>query len=351
MTEVSKYLVSFLVAVTLLFMVAQPVQAEIFITTDYGNAIQVFSETASGSDAPLRTITGLNTPRGIFADSTNGEIFVALRNSQILVYDINADGPATPLRIITQDNSAAHSLGDFQGVHVDVANDEIFVANRDGSVTVFNRTASGTLAPKRSIYGASTDLSNPRGVWVQGNELFVANNSSPIRTILVFSRTAFGDAAPLRVITNMNNTSTSTSMGELSQIMVANGEVTVADFGRHAIRTLPSTTNGDFLPIRLITGGNTQLNKPRGVALCTDSNSLVVANRDANTLNFYSASANGDVAPTKSLNTLDGPRFVSCTADAKPTNVPTLPLWALIGLFGLMIGTVGLMKPNRRRSK
>jgi hypothetical protein len=347
MRVVPKYLVSFLVAATLLFMVVQPVQAEIFVTTDSGNAVQVFSETASGSDAPLRTITGITNPRGIFVDDINGEIFVARQGGQIQVYDINADGAATPLRTITQDNSADYHLGAFQGVHVDVANNEIFVANRNGSVTVFNRTDSGTLAPKRSIYGASTDLGNPRGVWVQGDELFVANNSYPEKTVLVFSRTANGDAAPVRVITNTADP----SMGELSQIMVANGEVTVADFdySRPAIRTWPSTTNGDVAPTRMITGGNTQLIKPRGVALCTDSNSLVVANRDANTLTFYSASANGDVAPTKSLNTLDGPRFLSCTADSGPASIPTLNNWGIV-LASLLLALGTIITLRRKHS-
>lgn len=344
MTVMPKYLVSFLVVTMLSFMVAQPVQAEIFVTTDSGSAIQVFSDTASGNDAPLRTITGVTGPRGIFVDSINGEIFVATRNDLILVYDINADGAATPLRTIDQNNAADSDLGDFQGVYVDVANNEIFVANRDGAVTVFNRTASGPLTPKRSLYGDSTGFYEPRGVFVEGDELFVSEYGrynpdlgSRVNSVRVFSRTASGDTAPDRVITN----TATPSMGELSQILVANGEVTVADMGSNAIRTWPSTTNDDVVPSRMIRGGTTEFNSPRGVALCTDTNTLVVANKGADTLTFYSASADGDEAPTKSLTTLDGPRFVSCTSEAVSAPIPTLNNWgiALASLL-LALGTI-----------
>jgi len=349
MTVIPRYLVSFLAVAMLSFMVAHSVQAEIFVTTDSGNEIQVFSDSASGSDAPLRSITVGWGARGIFVDPDNGEIFVAFQNDRILVFDIDADGAALPLRSINQDSSASVSdLGDFQGVHVDVANNEIFVANRDGSVTVFNRTDSGTLAPKRSLYGGNTGLVEPRGIFVQGDELFVADNSYPY-AVRVFTRSASGNTAPLRVITN----TASPSMGEVSQLLVANGEVTVADFGSLSIRTWPSNANGDVVPSRMISGVNTQLAKPRGVALCENSDTLVVGNRDGDMLTFYSVSANGNVAPTKTLDTLAGPRFVSCVelGVAEPTSVPVLPLWALIGLSGLLIGTFGLTKSRRRRMK
>jgi len=345
-----KYLVSFLVIAMFSFAVAQPVQAEIFVTTDPGHEIQVFSNSASGSDAPLRSITGVYGARGIFVDPVNGEIFVARNSSQILVFDINADGAATPLRTINQDNSADDDLGDFQGVHVDVANDEIFLANRDGSVTVFDRMASGTIAPKRSLYGVDTGLQQPRGVFVQGDELFVANNSYP-RSILVFSRTASGDVEPLRVITN----TAAPSMGELSQLLVANGEVTVASSGDNSIRTWPSSTDDDAVPSRMIRGPNTELIKNRGVALCTDTDMLVVANRDdaqyddGTTLNFYSASANGDVVPTKSLTTLEGPRFVSCTSGAVASPIPTLNNWG-IALASLLLALGTILTLHRKHS-
>jgi DNA-binding beta-propeller fold protein YncE len=321
--------------------------AEIFVTTDSGNTIQVFSNSATGNATPLRSITVGAQPRGIYVDQANGEIYVALVNDGVNVYSINATGAATPVRSFTQNSSGNPAdLGDFQGIHV--ANDEIYIANRDGSVTVFPRLTSGVnIAPSRSIVGASTGVQEPRGVFVSGNELFVAENSP--RSIRVFTRTASGDVAPLRVITN----TTAPNLGEVSQLLVANSEVTVADFGSGAIRTWPSITNGDTLPSRMIRGGTTLLNSPRGVALCSDSNTLVVANRNGDSLNFYATSADGDVAPTKTITGastgLVGPRFVACTSDMAPatTPVPTLSEWGMIGLSSLL--ALGAFFGMRRR--
>jgi len=86
------------------------------------------------------------------------------------VFDINATGAAVPKRTIT-------GSGDYQGIHVDVANNEIFVVDRaiPGVIAVYGRLASGAAVPTRTLL---TD-GDPRGIYVDST----ANGSmSPART-------------------------------------------------------------------------------------------------------------------------------------------------------------------------
>ena len=327
----------------LLLVGAQCARAEVFVTNDPGNTIQVFSRAATGSATPLRNITGLNQPRGIYVDETRGEVYVALVGDAVSVFSISATGAAAPIRTFTQNNNNSNALGDFQGIHV--ANDEIFIANRNGSVTVFPRLTNGSnQSPTRTIVGASTGLAQSRGVFVSGDELYVAANSPA--SIRVFSRTASGDVPALRVITN----TTAPSLGETSQLLVANNEVTVADFGTNSIKTWPTSANGNTVSARMISGNAPLLVSPRGVAVCSDTNTLVVANRNGNSLNFFPITASGDVAPSAVITGLNGPRFVACTSDV-PTiaaSIPTLAGWGFSSLF-LLLG-VGALFALRRRN-
>jgi DNA-binding beta-propeller fold protein YncE len=89
------------------------------------------------------------------------------------------------------------------GLDVDPERNEIAVANNgDNSVLIFSRTASGDVAPVRIIRGARTGIDHPMGVAVdrKNNELWVANYGN--HTAVVFDRTANGNIAPKRVVRN-----------------------------------------------------------------------------------------------------------------------------------------------------
>jgi DNA-binding beta-propeller fold protein YncE len=89
------------------------------------------------------------------------------------------------------------------GVDVDTKHDEIAVANNgDSSVLVFSRTAAGDAAPVRILRGARTGIDQPMGVAIDAvnDELWVSNYND--HTALVFGRTAAGNVAPKRVIRN-----------------------------------------------------------------------------------------------------------------------------------------------------
>ncbi len=81
----------------------------------------------------------------------------------ITVYSRTADGNIAPVRTIT---GAATNLSALRGIAVDTANNEIFVANWANSITVYSRAADGNIAPVRTITGAATNLNGPVGIAV-----------------------------------------------------------------------------------------------------------------------------------------------------------------------------------------
>jgi len=155
-------------------------QEELFVTNAVGNSVTVYTRTASGNTAPLRTLqgpaTGLNGPTGLVADLAHDELLVAnAGNSSVTVYTRTASGNTAPLRTL---QGAATGLSGPVDVVVDLVHDELLVANLNGnSVTVYTRTASGNTAPLRTLQGAATALNAPRGLVVDtlNNELGVAN--------------------------------------------------------------------------------------------------------------------------------------------------------------------------------
>ena len=185
---------------TLSSIAVDTINDELFVAAGH---ITVFPRTASGNAAPLRTISGFFTelvnPQGIAVDASNNEIFVTDGNSDVSfvnIYARTADGDKAPLRRIFGDSTG---LNGPQGIAVDDAHDEVFVANAgNNSVTVYARTAKGNTSPLRTISGASTSLAEPNSIAVAGNEIFVANRSND--AITIYSRTANGNIPPLRII-------------------------------------------------------------------------------------------------------------------------------------------------------
>jgi len=104
----------------LLAAVAAEAQDELFVTNFNNNSVTVYSRTASGDTAPLRTLsgaaTGLSQPAGVALDLTNNELVVANDNINLVtVYTRTATGNTAPLRTLT---GAATGLTGLFGVAV-----------------------------------------------------------------------------------------------------------------------------------------------------------------------------------------------------------------------------------------
>jgi len=230
---------------------------ELFLSVQHDNALVVYNKTASGSEAPIRVVqgshTGLADPHGLAIDEKKKLLYVTNHGSthdvaprppeqgrrregrhsggngfplnrddavpgsgrfvppSITVYDEDAKGDAAPVRTIqgpkTQFNWPT-------GVALDLARNELFVANDGGSsILVFDASASGDVAPLRVIQGPKSLVSNPTGVFFdeKNQELWVANFGN--HTATVYKRQASGDAEPLRVIRSAKATDAVPGLG------------------------------------------------------------------------------------------------------------------------------------------
>jgi Lactonase, 7-bladed beta-propeller len=234
-------------------------------TPPAASAIHVYSRTASGNTAPLRSIvgaaTGLNSPRGIALDRVHNELVVANFGNSVTVYSRTANGNVAPLRTIIGASAALHSPAN---IAVDLVHDELFVVNAaPPTVTVYSRTATGNIAPLRTLSGAATGLSNIFGLALDltNNEFYVTNIENP-GVVNVYGRTASGNTGPLRTL--------SPAVGLVSPFGVAldltNDELIVASTSGNAVRVFSRTASGNSAPIRSITGAATGLSFPMGVA-------------------------------------------------------------------------------------
>lgn len=129
---------------------------EIFAVGVGADEVFVFNRTDTGNIAPKRTIVGaattLDEPMDIEVDMANAELIVAnSMGGNILIFPIAAMGNVAPSRSISN-----ATLGDPVGVDLNPTTGEIFVADSDGEVYVFDRADDGVTAPKRMFDSPGT---------------------------------------------------------------------------------------------------------------------------------------------------------------------------------------------------
>jgi hypothetical protein len=199
---------------------------EVAISVEHINTVVIYRRTATGAEAPLRTIhgpkTGLADPHGIAFDSLNNEISVANHGNwapltreesskaggqgghfqlpSITVYPAEANGDVGFTRTI---QGGRTELNWPMGIAVDTVHDEIAVASYgNNSIVIFRRTDNGNAAPIRVLRGNQTGILGPMGVAIdaKNDELWVTNYRD--HSAAVFSRTAQGNVAPKRILRN-----------------------------------------------------------------------------------------------------------------------------------------------------
>ena len=221
---------------------------ELALTVEHINKVAVYRRLATGKDKPLRIIqgpkTGLSDPHGVFIDSQHNEMFVANHDSfhEVGAGDEDRNSAAADIKRGVENPNVARERADLH------PSKGKFV---DHSITVYSRTANGDVAPVRTIHGPRTELSLPMKVFVDvaHDELFVANSGSS--SILVFSRTANGDAAPARKI---EGPATGLKKPVGLFVDVKNDEVWATNPGDHSITIYKRTAQGNAAPLRRMRG-------------------------------------------------------------------------------------------------
>jgi hypothetical protein len=127
--------------------------------------IAVFARSATENTPYLRAIEGQKSLLGrtmhdLAFDAIHDEIVVTSPLAQaILTFRGAANGEEAPLRIIQGDKTHILGLGATGKVSIDPVHGEIYLATPDQTILVFDRLASGNVAPKRILGGPATQLS------------------------------------------------------------------------------------------------------------------------------------------------------------------------------------------------
>ncbi|MEJ2084811.1 MAG: hypothetical protein P8Y44_03935 [Acidobacteriota bacterium] len=283
------------------------ISAEIYVRNSVAGlelgSVTVYPLGADGDVAPTRTLqgsnAGLSNGNGTALDLMHGELFVvpsSVGGNAINVYPIEADGDVSPIRSIF---GAATGLSEPRGVAVDPLNDEVIATNSENnSIRVFPRGADGNPPPIRIIEGPNTTLNFPMGLFVdlENDEIFVAGG--PVtRNVLVFERTGNGDVAPVRVIAG---SLTGFSAPQWIFVSLKYDEIYVSDRSTSKILVFSRTDEGDISPSRTISGATTGILQPQGVVLTLDQE-LLVSSEGNDSVRVFSRISDGDVGPTRTI--------------------------------------------------
>jgi sugar lactone lactonase YvrE len=233
-------------------------------------------------------------------------IYVTNAANAVTVYTARANGNVAPIRAI---KGRKTGLKFPNGIALDAAG-VIYVMNSTPSVTVYAAGARGNAAPIREIKGPHTQMVNPlRLALDNGGYVYVPNggasgSSSP--SVTVYAPGADGDVAPIRKISGSN-----TQLHSPDGIALdSSGNIYVANYGTYSnygsVTVYAPGAKGNAAPIRTITGSNTGFDLPDGIALDANRNIYVTNSGYLSGpyfVNVYAAGANGNVAP---IRTIDG---------------------------------------------
>ncbi len=255
-------------------------QGTVFVVDQSDTSVRVFDRQTL---TQIRAFSGGNTelsvPAGIAVDGAAGEIYVSnVGSNAIVVHAIGASGNVAPLRRISGPATGlglANCVGGLppiSGIAVDAANAELIVVNgAPPSITVFSQSASGDVAPLRTIEGAATGLVCPVSVAVDptNGEIFVGDGH--IGEVRVFSRTATGNVAPVRVLGGGGFGGDADGIA----LDIPAGELWTAQ--GHQLNVFARTAAGGTPPLR----GSTPFGPWTGVAIDSSAGDWVACSRAA----------------------------------------------------------------------
>ena len=185
----------------------------------------------------------------------------------------SASGQVTPTRFLTH-TTWLDSYG-VQDLAVDIAHDRLYVlraAYADGQIMVFDgiSSANGEIVPTRIISGPSTLVgkrSLNMALDVSGDRLYVSAYEPDFIAVFEGVSSADGDVAPSRVISGPN-TLLDFPAGLALDVAADTLYVSNSQKPYHvSIFENASTAGGDVAPTRVISGSDTGLYYPRALAL------------------------------------------------------------------------------------
>lgn len=271
------------------------------VNNDTVDTLVIFARGTKGDVRPARE---LHTPHGTFAIAVDEErqemLLTVQHDSAVVTFPKSAKAEEAPIRLLQGEHTL---LADPHGIAYDNKEDVIFVTNH-GSVHQFHRgdvSASGRVR--------DSDLKKPNWPLGFGSAIPGSGKNLP-PSVTVYSRTASGDAAPLRVITGPK-----TQMNWPTGVAfnTARNEILVANDMGDSILVFDAAANGDVAPVRVLKGPKTLIKNPTGIYVDATNGELWVANFGNHSATAYKLDAAGDTAPLRVIR-------------SAPANEPTLSI-------------------------
>ncbi|MFZ0245889.1 NHL repeat-containing protein [Candidatus Binatus sp.] len=275
---------------------SQPPTPPLFVTDRCTGAVTAYPAGSNGDVSPLAPApTGLAEPELVAIDASGNIYAFNVCNNTITVYAKGSNGDAAPTAIIGGSNTG---LTGANSIAVD-SSGNIYVLDGD-SVLVYAAGSNGNVAPIATISGSNTGFISPSSIALDSSgNIYVADWGDFIGegpgSVFVYSAlgssTGLLNVAPIATISGFNT-------GLVSPVGIAvdsSRNIYVADDGmRYSIIFPPSVyvfsagSYGDIAPIATISGSNTGVTYPAGIAL-DSSRKIYVANSYPGGLTVYPA--------------------------------------------------------------
>ncbi|KRC65910.1 hypothetical protein ASE12_14755 [Aeromicrobium sp. Root236] len=224
--------------------------------------------------------SGLSGPQGISYDA-KGRIWVADSSSatvSVFPKDTSSSSPYTTIGGMK--NTGLSSPSDVAVA----ANGDVYVANINSTSTirVFGAGRGGDIEPIKTI---DSGINNPTSIVIDSKGLiYVANlaGGNGNENIAIYAANTESSTPPIRTITGANthlHGASSLALDSSDNLYVTNA----TDGADGSVTVFAPGTSGDAFPIKRLSGGNTGIKYPTGVAVDT--------NRNVHVVNEYSGNA------------------------------------------------------------
>jgi sugar lactone lactonase YvrE len=293
---------------------SQPPTPPLFVTDRCTGAVTAYPAGSNGDVSPLAPApTGLAGP-GYVAIDASGHIYALnLCNNTITVYAKGSNGDAAPTAIIGGSNTGLSSPEDIavdSGANIYVL-DGGSCCSFTPSVFVYAAGSNGNVAPIATISGSNTGFIAPSSIALDSSgNIYVADTGESFGegpgSVFVYppvgSSTGLPNESPIATITGFNT-------GLVTPIGIAvdsSHNIYVVDDGmKYSIISPPSVyvfsagSYGDVPPIATISGSNTGVNFPYGIAV-DSSGKIYVANSYPSSMTVYPALGSSTGLPNES---------------------------------------------------
>ncbi|MBI4819505.1 MAG: hypothetical protein HY791_24750 [Deltaproteobacteria bacterium] len=278
------------------WVAVDPIDAEIYAAQTRGSAIYVFPNETNGSASPTRTITPRMSMK-FFAfafDATHQELLA-----------IEGRNESGPFSVVTYDRSSSvtrtltlpSGLPPPAAIAVDEVHDE-FVVYFSGSggarVQAYDRAATGTGAPLRTMSGQDLNFYTPLAMAIDParDEIYAVQGPGAEHALIVFPRDGNGVVGLLRKV-QPDPAETSVAQAALGLALdLANDELLITSPSSDAVWTVPRSATG---PVPTVRGIAAFFGGTAGPDLASDleHDTILLGNLEAGTISTFPRSSEG----------------------------------------------------------